>query len=175
MHGADVLLQGLRLVHGFYRDTRDRSDLHAASDFRPTERANSIAWNWWHTARTEDFMVQRICRDRPELWNPARARATGLPESGIGTGPRTADAARVHIRDLDAFFDYQEAVFSAGETFVATLSARDLERTVMLGDRSETVAENLNWHVLVHLSAHLGETDLLRDLFERDHARGARA
>jgi len=172
MRGADVMLHALELVHGFYRDMRADPALLAARDFRAAPLANSLAWNWWHTARTEDFMVNRICRDAAELWTPALVAATGLPH-GIGTGQPAHEAARLRIADLDAFFAYQEAVFAAGEAFVASLDDPALDHSVRIGDRTETIAENLTLHVLVHLSAHLGETDLTRELYEHDRTPGA--
>jgi hypothetical protein len=78
-------------------------------------RANTIAFEMWHYARTEDNIVRFIIQGRrPTVWMEGGwAERLGLPAVAQGTGMSTEEAQSMRIADLDAFKQYVQAVWRA--------------------------------------------------------------
>ncbi len=86
---------------------------HGVKDLTPEQwhavpagnaRANTIAFEMWHYARTEDNIVRFIIQNRrPTVWMEGKwAERLGLPPVAQGTGMPPADAQAMRIADLDA-------------------------------------------------------------------------
>ena len=52
--------------------------------------------------------------------------ACGLKNTGIGNGMPDEEAQGVRIKDMDAFREYQEAVWSQTEAYLSSITADDL-------------------------------------------------
>ncbi len=48
--------------------------------------------------------------------------------------------------------------------FLSGISDADLGREVKLGEKTETLGESINLHLVIHLNGHRGEINLLRGM-----------
>ncbi len=165
MSAIDFIKDSFDSIHGSFRDARDgQSDeqIH----FVPDGESHSVAWILFHTTRIEDLMINGICQDRPHIFVEGNyAERIGFPTESYGTGQTTEEAREVHIDDMDAFTEYAEAVYDATNAFLAAMSDdSELEREVQLGQRTETVSDNIRLHLITHLNGHRGEVNLIRGM-----------
>jgi uncharacterized damage-inducible protein DinB len=164
MAAIDFMRQTLDFIHrGFAGAGEGLSDeqLH----FVPEGQSHSIAWCMWHGARIEDLFFQQIFQGKPSEWDSGNwAEATGLPAKGFGTNQSNEDAAAVHMASRERFRDYQQKVAGLSVDYLASLSDGDLGREVKLGERTETLGESINLHLVIHLNGHRGEINLLRGM-----------
>src|ERR1700686_5422432 len=84
-------------------------------------RANTIAFEIWHYARTEDNVVRFILQNRrPTVWlDGAWAERFGLPPVAQGTGMPPEEAQRLRIDDTPAFRSYMQEVWSSTDSYLA--------------------------------------------------------
>ena len=130
-------------------------------------RANSIAFEIWHYARTEDNIVRFILQGRrPTVWmEGVWAERLGLPPVAQGTGMSVADAQALRINDLDAFGDYVRAVRASTDAYLAQPDAATFDQPVMVKPLGEMPAVRaLGQVVVTHGFTHLGEIELIRTL-----------
>ena len=165
MSAIDFMKQTLDFIHRGFRGAPDGltdDQLH----FVPEGQSHSIAWTMWHGARIEDLFFQQLFQGKPAEWDTgAWAEKTGLPAKGFGTGQSTEDAANIRIADLAAFRSYQEKVAQLAHAFLDSITEADLqERQVKLGEKTETLGESINLHLVIHLNGHRGEINLLRGM-----------
>ena len=161
MSTVSFIQRSLDFTHNALRDARNGTDeqLH----FVPTEGSHSIAWCLWHTSRIEDLIMARISGQDP-VWSEEWAEKTGLPFDGFGTNMSDDDAQQIHITDMQAFHDYQEAVFERTGEFLANASDEDLEREIPARNGTETVGEAISLHMMGHFNGHRGEINTLRGM-----------
>jgi uncharacterized damage-inducible protein DinB len=152
----------LDFVHSAFRDARNGTDeqLH----FVPANGSHSIAWCLWHTARVEDIMINRRVRLQSPIWDETWSTRTGLPLEGNGNRQPDAEAQQIRITDLDAFTEYQEAVWRKTDEFLASSTDDDLSREVAAGSGTERIRDTLSLHLLGHFNGHRGEINILRGL-----------
>lgn len=164
MAATDFMKQTLDFVHRGFRGAPDGltdEQLH----FVPEGQSHSIAWCMWHAARIEDLFFQQIFQGKRAEWDTGEwAAKTGLPEKGFGTGQSTEDAARIRFTSLDAFKQYQSKVAELSMQFLDSLDDEGLKREVKLGEKTETIGESINLHLVIHLNGHRGEVNLLRGM-----------
>ncbi len=81
-------------------------------------KANTIAWNLWHVARTEDNVVRFVLQNRraPVWIDGGYAEKLELPPVAQGTGMSTQEAQALRIKDLALFKDY------VGKAWASTVS-----------------------------------------------------
>ncbi|MCC6383278.1 MAG: DinB family protein [Dehalococcoidia bacterium] len=168
MSAVDFMKQTLDFIHRGFRGAPDglsNDQLH----FVPEGQSHSIAWCMWHAARVEDLFFQQLFQGSPAEWETGGwATKTGLPEKGFGTGQSTPEAGAVRIDDLGAFQAYQAKVADLSADFLEALTDADLGREVKLRDRTETLGESINLHLVIHLNGHRGEINLLRGMLGLD-------
>ncbi len=157
---------------------------------RPTPQHNSIAWLLWHMARCEDVAVNTLLRGRDEVldrddWLPQ----LGLTSRHIGTGATFAEVDAIsQTVDLAALRAYWVAVGQETQAWASTLdfdtlrkivTAEEVQRAIAKGDLGEqaawvgpfwvnsawTYATFLFWLTIEHNWFHLGETWVIRGLF----------
>jgi uncharacterized damage-inducible protein DinB len=164
MSSIDFMKQTLDFIHRGFRGAPEGltdEQLH----FVPEGQSHSIAWCMWHGTRIEDLFFQQLFQGKPSEWDTGGwAAKTGLPEKGFGTGQSTEDAAKVRIASLDAFKGYQARVAELAVGFLSGLTEEDLKREVKMGERTETLGESINLHLVIHLNGHRGEVNLLRGM-----------
>ena len=160
----DFIKDSFASIHGSYRDAREVQTLEQMH-FVPEGESHSVAWVLFHATRIEDLMINAICQGKPLLFDEDDwAERTGFPTDSFGTGQSTDEAKAVRLKDLDAFSEYAEAVYAATDAFLDSLDDDGLDREVKLGDRVETVADNIRLHLITHLNGHRGEINLIRGM-----------
>lgn len=138
-------------------------------------KANTIAFEMWHYARTEDNIVRFILQNRrPTVWMEGGwAERLGLPPVAQGTGMSPEDAQRLRIADLDAFKRYVQAVWQSTADYLASPDLSSFERTVLVRPLGEMPAiRALGQVCMSHGFTHLGELELCRTLLGLDSAMG---
>jgi uncharacterized damage-inducible protein DinB len=164
MSAIDFMKQTLEFIHRGFRGAPEglsTDQLH----FVPEGQSHSIAWCMWHGARIEDLFIQQVFQGKQSEWETGGwAAKTGLPEKGFGTGQSTEDASTIRINDLDAFKGYQARVAELAQSFLGSMTDDGLAREVKLGERTETLGESVNLHMVIHLNGHRGEINLLRGM-----------
>ena len=168
MSAIDFMQQTLDFVHRGFRGASEgltTEQLH----FVPDGQSHSIAWCMWHGVRIEDLFFQQIFQGKRSEWETGGwAAKTGLPEKGFGTGQSTDDARAIRMDDLDAFRAYQARIAELSGELLAWLDEAGLAREVKLGEKTETVGESINLHLVIHLNGHRGEVNLLRGMMGLD-------
>jgi uncharacterized damage-inducible protein DinB len=162
MSTVAFIKRGLDFAHRALADARNGSDeqLH----FVPDAGSHSIAWCLWHTARVEDLIINARVRGTDPIWNESWAERIGLPAEGFGTGQSDDEAREVRIKSMDAFAEYQEAVWASTAEFLDGASDADLEREVPAREGTETVSEAILLHMIGHFNGHRGEINTLRGM-----------
>lgn len=98
------------------------------------------------------------------IWNDDWAAQTGLPAEGFGAGQEEAEAQQLCLTSMEAFAEYQEAVFAATEVYLNSASDDDLEREVPARQGTESVGQAISLHMLGHFNGHRGEINSLRGM-----------
>ena len=164
MSAITYMKQSLAFIHGSYRQAADGLSPEQVH-FVPEGESHSIAWVIWHGARVEDLIVQQLIKGVPQEWETGGwAARTGLPEKSFGTGQTTEEARAIRITDAEALAGYVNKVAALTQEFLSTSSDEDLEREIQVGQRTETVGQAINLHLVTHLNGHRGEINLLRGM-----------
>ncbi len=164
----ESLATDLRRLH----DALDKSldgltpeQLHMVPAGHP--KANTIAWNLWHYARTEDNVVRFALQNRrPTVWvEGGYPEALGLHPAAQGTGMSTEEAQALRLKDPALFAGYMKKVWASSEEYVQTLTPADLDRKVALKFVGEMpLARVLATVGVTHGFTHFGEIELARTL-----------
>lgn len=167
MDTTDFLRDSFKRLHASLETAT--ADLSAEQlNFTPDAEHHSIAWILWHAFRTEDLIVSRLLRGVDERWATGGwAARLGLPEAGQGTGHTHEQAHAIAITDREAFMEYARGVAADVDTYLAGLSAADLEvmkpwRAAASGQ--EPVSAIIGNHVMTHIFGHRNEIYWLRSL-----------
>src|SRR2546427_13307173 len=96
----------LRRLHDVLDKSLDgltTDQLHTVPAGHP--KANTIAWNLWHYARTEDNVVRFVLQDRrPTVWvEGGYPERLGLQPAAPGTGMLNGEAPGLVTRDRPPF------------------------------------------------------------------------
>lgn len=149
---------------------------------RVNNHGNSIAWLMWHTARTEDFTVNAIIRQRPQIVEDGWAAKLGVDELRIGTGFND-DEVEDLTKDLDvsALDEYWKTVaddtslwlgsntedvlnerFEAEERFATVPQPFSPGQGAMVLWQGRSAGFLLSTVVITHAYIHLGEMNAIR-------------
>ena len=119
--------------------------------WQPVPQVASVGWNLQHLGEMLDYYLVHVFRQGPPVRRTPLLTMHGNEDDG-----------RYH--DLKAIADYHRQVRPAYRTFLAGLTAADLDRAVdRQGGRSITYAWAVG-HIAEHESYHLGKCTLLRSL-----------
>src|SRR5215213_487307 len=118
----------------------------------PCEASNSIGWNLWHYARTEDNIVRFILQNR-------------RPPVAQGTGMSLDEAHNLRINDVDAFRRYMGEVWTSTDEFLAAPDESTFDEVITVRPLGEMPRIRALGQVCVsHGFGHAGHVDLLRQL-----------
>jgi uncharacterized damage-inducible protein DinB len=162
MSTVDYMRNSLSFAHNALADARNGTDeqLH----FVPDSGSHSIAWCLWHTSRIEDLIINLRIREQPQVWNAEWAERIGLPFDGFGAGQSDDEAQEIRIVDMQAFGEYQDAVWQQTSDLFDELTDEELEREVPARQGTETVGQAIQLHMLGHFNGHRGEINTLRGM-----------
>jgi hypothetical protein len=142
-------------------------------------KANTIAWNLWHYARTEDNVVRFVLQNkRPTVWvDGGYAQKLGmqaLHPAAQGTGMSTGDAQALRLGDVPLFGGYMKKVWASTDEYLATVKPADLERVIPMKFVGEMTAVRVLALVgVTHGFTHFGEVELARTLVGASPVYGA--
>lgn len=141
--------------------------------WRPTPRAHSMGWTFWHIARCADALATDIPGPAPkrQFWQREDlTRKWGLQDAllgtnGMGTGVDDNVAATLRPPARDALMDYAKRSFAALDDEVGRLD-NDLwcrEHTSIFFDGPATVGRSVIASI-AHDNRHLGELEYIKGL-----------
>jgi hypothetical protein len=139
--------------------------LHAIPAGNP--KANHIAFEMWHYARTEDNIVRFILQNRrPTVWMEGGwAERLGLPPIMQGTGMSHEDAQSLRIDDIQMFRGYVDAVWASTANYLSNPDESTFDAPVTVKPLGEMPAiRALGQVCMTHGFTHLGEIELIRTL-----------
>ena len=141
------------------------AQLHAVPASHP--KANTLAWIFFHYARTEDNVVRFVLQNRrATVWaEGGYAEKLGLPPVAQGTGMSTAEAQALRIKDIPLFKEYMQKVWADTDALLAKNDPALLDRNVTIRPLGEMHAMRALGQVcLTHGMTHFGEIELARTL-----------
>ena len=128
-------------------------------------KANHIAWNLWHVARTEDNVVRFVLQNRrsPVWTEGGYGERLGLPPVAQGTGMSTEEAQALRLKDVALFREYMEKVWASTDEFLAAAPPGFWDTKVTIKPLGEMEAGRAIAQVCVaHGFTHFGEMELAR-------------
>ena len=134
--------------------------------WRPDDTVNHIGFTIWHYTRTEDNMIRFVFNRQPTVWIEGDwDEKFGLDRKAQGTGMPTEDAHALRISSIQDFIKYMRAVWESTDSYLASITDSDLERTTLFRPQGEIPLRQIfDQSVLGHGYAHLGEIWILRSL-----------
>jgi hypothetical protein len=169
MKTHEYLHQELRRLHGLL--DRSVEDLSPEQwNEVPCQASNSIGWNLWHYARTEDNIVRFILQNRrPTVWQEGGyAEKLGLPPVAQGTGMPLEEAHGLRIDDVDLFRRYMGEVWQSTDEFLGNPDESVFDEIITVRPLGEMPRIRALGQVCVsHGFGHAGHVDLLRQLMDK--------
>jgi hypothetical protein len=190
MNAADFFLEQHGRLHaadlGDPRSMWERMAGGLADDLmrRRPPGMNSLAWLLWHTARTEDVVVNLVVTAGRQVFDEGWATRLGVARVDIGTGMDDAEVTDLTGRvDLAAARAYRTAVGRRTRAIVAALPAPAWSEIVTPADVARATAAgafgpNAGWvekvwagvsranrlggTAIAHNAMHLGEIVVIR-------------
>ncbi len=133
----------------------------------PPGIANPLGASYVHTITGEDAVLNGKARSAPPLFATSWAGKLGLSEMVPGPGaPWDAWARSVKV-DLPQAREYAQAVYKSTDEYLASLSAKDLEKPVDLsgfGMGQQPLSFLVGGILLQHVNSHLGEISCLKGI-----------
>ena len=143
-----------RLVDAATKDLTDEQ-----FNWSPPGTVNPIRAIFAHMATSEDFYIQTVLQGKPRLWESGGwGEKIGL-SAPVGHG-RWEEAIATRL-DLGPVREYEAAVRSATEAYVATITPEELDRQVSFMGGQRPLADVLAM-IVVHMLSHAGEIAALK-------------
>ena len=126
----------------------------------PPGLANSIKASFIHLVVSEDFFIQQIIQDQPQVWVAGGwAEKIGLPfPPGGGQGWEEIKGVKLALAPVLA---YQKEVRAATDAYLAALTSEALDRSISLFGNPAPVAAALAI-IVSHIVGHAGEIAALK-------------
>ena len=160
----DLLLDSFnRLVEHVDNLTDGLSD--EVSFWRPTPKANSIAWLIWHSGRVQDVQIADIAKTQ-DVWTRDRwvdRFQLDLPRDDTGYGHCAEDVARVRASP-DLLAGYYHAVHEMTVGFIGTLTLSELERIIDRGWNPPVTVSMRVVSIIDDCAQHLGQAAYVRGI-----------
>ncbi len=163
MKATALLREQIQQAHGFLNATLEGVTSEQAH-WIPPGTANPLAATYVHAIVSQDVAINVVLQGGAPLFATEWAEKTGISE--IETKPTAEWARRVRI-DLPTARSYAQAVHTATDAYLATLTDEDLARVLDLtsvGFGQMTVGTLLNRMVLGHIDNMTGEIAVLKGL-----------
>jgi len=163
MHATVLLREQIQQAHAFLEATMEGVTPEQAH-WTPPGVANSLAATYVHAIVSEDLAINMVLKGDAPLYATAWAEKTGISEIQPLTTAEWAHRVRI---DLPTTYSYAQAVHSATDAYLATLTDEDLARMLDLtsfGLGQMTIGTLLNRMVLGHIDNMTGEISALKGL-----------
>jgi hypothetical protein len=151
-------------IHGAYHQADDvmKDTTSALFNWVPSGTANPISAILVHFLTSEDFFVQTVLREVPQLWEEGSwSEKTGVIKiPGYGGN---WDEFKHKTVAMEPVLSYQKAVRAATASYMKTLTTAELERKVKFagGDQPTTTILGL---LARHIIFHSGEIAALKGI-----------
>jgi hypothetical protein len=144
---------------------------------RPIGNANSIAFNVWHVARWDDFLIPGLIKRTPplgtrlgdveQIWvREDLGRDWGMPETlgaqQAGTGLPSDDARGLLLPDRAVLGEYAGRVFRALDAHLARLDEEMFDLEVDVNDQERPRVSEVVLYYWEHAARHLGMIEAVR-------------
>src|ERR1700741_4032207 len=137
----------------------------AMSSYRPTPKANSIAWLIWHSARVQDIQLADVAGVEQVWTRDGWVDRFGLDlppnDSGYGHGPD--EVAKVEA-PADLLSGYYHAVHKLTLSYIASVTANELSRVVDTNWDPPVTASARLVSIVDDCAQHLGQGAYLRGI-----------
>jgi hypothetical protein len=151
--------QLIEAAHGQTDDTMKDTTVEQFN-WTPPGTANPISAVFVHLLNSEDFFVQNIIQEKPQLWDTGDwSEKTGVKNTP-GYGDNWDEFKHASLA-LDPVLAYQQVVRAATDSYLDKITPDDLERKVKFAGGESTVAAVL---ILLasHTLCHAGEIAALK-------------
>ncbi|PYN81131.1 MAG: hypothetical protein DMD96_10880 [Candidatus Rokuibacteriota bacterium] len=168
MTAVEFIRADLKRLHGMLdKALADLTpeQLHTVPAGHP--KANTLAWIFWHYARTEDNVVRFVLQNRrATVWaEGGYAEKLGLPPVAQGTGMSTAEAQGLRLKNVPLFKEYTQKVWASTEDFLTKSDPAALDAVITVKPLGEMPGiRALGQTCLSHGMTHAGEIELARTL-----------
>jgi hypothetical protein len=134
------------------------------ADWAPPGIANPIGATYWHTISSVDDILHIWVRGEESIrqrsdWQE-KVLTTSVPEPG-DSGDYLAYMQAVRV-DIEALHAYTEAITEAVQSWLSSLTLKDLERRLETPIGELDVGQTLETFVIWHINAHCGEIAALK-------------
>ncbi len=134
---------------------------------QPNDQSNSVAWLLWHMNRVVDNMIHTRLQSQRQLWvldGWYQKFGMGDEESDFGMGWTAEQVAAWKAPSRDVLLGYYEAMKASARGYLASISAAELDQSVMIANVSRAVSDLLG--VLVYDNVvHGGQIAYLRGFY----------
>ncbi len=132
---------------------------------QPTPECNHIDFIVWHMAIVEDGWIQLFARGIPLVWErDGWGKKLGLPDTDWDYEFTAEEAANLPRFDFDDLLAYYDAVRAERRTYLAQITASDLDVCPNRGGVMDYTVGNMFSHLIVEESQHLGQIAYLRGI-----------
>jgi hypothetical protein len=135
------------------------------SSYRPTPRANSIAWLLWHSARVQDIQIAHVAGVE-QVWTRdgwVDRFGLDLPRYDTGYGHSAEDVAKVRA-PADLLSGYYHAVHKLTLSYIASVTVDELSRIVDPGWDPPVTASVRLVSIVDDCAQHLGQAAYVRGI-----------
>ncbi len=160
MQATEVMLRSLEQSQGYV--DRALTGLTAQEfAWKPSPECNSIAFIVWHTARVEDFMVNRLIQRGKEIYEPEgwREKLGTPPDAGYQYTVEKLQAWPVP--DMETLRGYARAVREKTIAFIKSANDAKLAE-VPRPDRSPDTIGIILGRITTEIALHAGQVCYLR-------------
>ncbi len=159
MDAKEVILKSLEQSWGYLTGALDGLTQEEFA-WSPGPECNSIAFILWHTARVEDFFVNRIIKREKELYmTEGWQEKMGTPDKAYGFSLEELQAWPVP--KLEDLRKYVTAVHEKTMAFVNSIPSEKLDE-VPRPDRSPDAIGTSLGHMSTEIALHVGQICYLR-------------
>lgn len=162
-----ILLEQLKEVHKYLGLTMEGVTDEVAA-YQPAGTANPIAGTYAHLVMSEDFFVQMLLQNKQPLMEGEYKDKTGAsavqPNEWVNEYPKWLREVKVDVKKLH---EYANAVYSASEKYLESLTDEDLYKEVDLsafGMGMRSVHAVIAGMVIGHAYSIMGEVSVIKGL-----------
>jgi hypothetical protein len=134
------------------------------ADWRPPGIANPIAAQYAHAVCSADAIIHTVLQGKPPLFDTSWANKSGVSHPQSRATPEWSRSVQI---DLPALGHYTQAVFTAADDYLASLTDEDLSQEHDLTGSGLGIHDTdwvLNALVTSHLNLMIGEISCLKGL-----------
>ena len=135
MEAKELILRSLEQSQGYLARALDGLT-QAEAAWSPGAECNSITFTLWHTARVEDFFVNRVIEHGSELYEAEGWREKlGTPAQGTGYGFTAEQLQDWKSPNLEDLRNYANAIREKTLTFLQSATPEKLSEEVVRPNR----------------------------------------